>query len=148
MNLSDAKQTTTRRKRRKRVGRGTGSGHGKTSGRGHRGQGARAGQQHHATHIGGGVPFFRRFPKRGFNNPFGTVYAVVNVADLERSFQAGDVVDAAALKRTGLVKRAPQGVKVLGRGDLTKALTVKAQAFSASAREKITAAGGAVETVK
>lgn len=148
MNLTEAKQATTRRKRRKRVGRGRGSGHGKTAGRGHKGTGQRAGRMHHRAHAGGQTPFFRRFPKRGFNNPFGTVFAVVNVGQLEGAFQAGDVVDAAALKREGLVKRAPQGIKVLGHGVLTKPLTVCAAAFSASAREKITAAGGTCQAVQ
>lgn len=145
MNLTDAKQLGGKRRKRKRVGRGTGSGSGKTCGRGHKGSGARAGRKHHATHAGGQVPFFRRFPKRGFNNPFGTRCAVVNLARLEESFQAGETVDALALKRVGLVKRAPDGIKVLGQGTLTKALTVRVQAFSASAREKIVAAGGTAE---
>ena len=147
MDLCEAKKRQSPRKWRKRRGRGPGSGHGKTSGRGHKGSGARAGRMHHATHAGGQVPFFRRFPKRGFFNKFGTVYAVVNVSQLDRAFQAGETVDVLALRRVGLIKKAPQGVKVLGQGDLTKALTVKAAAFSASARDKIAAAGGAAETV-
>jgi len=145
MNLSDAKRLGGKRRRRKRVGRGPGSGVGKTCGRGHKGAGARAGRMHTLTHAGGQVPFFRRFPKRGFNNPFGTRYAVVNVGQLEQAFQAGETVDGLALRRVGLVKRAPQGIKVLAQGTLSKALAVRAQAFSAAAREKIAAAGGTAE---
>ena len=99
MNLTDAKRAGRKRRRRKRVGRGPGSGSGKTCGRGHKGSGARAGRSHTRTHAGGQTPFFRRFPKRGFTNPFGTRYAVVNVGQLGRFFQAGETVDAAALKR-------------------------------------------------
>jgi len=145
MNLRDAKALGGKRRKRKRIGRGTGSGSGKTSGRGHKGSGARAGRLHTRSHAGGQVPFFRRFPKRGFTNPFGTRYVVVNVAQLEQAFQAGDMVDALALKRVGLVKRAPDGIKVLGQGALSKALTVRVTAFSTAAREKITAAGGTAE---
>jgi large subunit ribosomal protein L15 len=147
MNLSDAKGLGRKRRPRKRLGRGRASGSGKTCGRGHKGAGARAGRMHTRTHAGGQVPFFRRFPKRGFTNPFGTRYAVVNVGQLDRAFEAGATVDALALKRVGLVKRAPQGVKVLGQGTLGKALTVRASAFSATAREKIAAAGGTAEAV-
>jgi len=145
MNLGDAKKLGHKRRKRRRVGRGTGSGFGKTCGRGHKGAGARAGRMHHLTHAGGQVPFFRRFPKRGFNNPFGTRYTIINVGQLEQAFEASETVDARALKRVGLVKRAPQGIKVLGQGTLTKALTVRAEAFSATARQKITAAGGTAE---
>jgi large subunit ribosomal protein L15 len=145
MNLTEAKKRVSRRQWRKRRGRGPGSGHGKTSGRGHKGAGARAGRMHHASHAGGQVPYFRRFPKRGFKNPFKITYAVVNVSQLEQAFQAGESVDLLALRRVGLVKKAPQGVKILGQGELTKALTVRAAAFSAGAREKIAAAGGAAE---
>ena len=147
MNLSDAKRLVRRHKPRKRVGRGPGSGHGKTCGRGHKGAGARAGRPHTRSHAGGQVPFFRRFPKRGFNNPFRTRYAIVNVAQLEKAFQPGDIVDELALKRVGLIKKTLDGIKILGQGTLTKPLTVRAHAFSASAREKIIAAGGTAETV-
>ncbi len=147
MDLSEAKAGGGRRRRRKRVGRGRGSGWGKTCGRGHKGAGARAGRMHTRTHAGGQVPYFRRFPKRGFNNPFGTRYAVVNIAQLERAFEAGETVDALALRRVGLLKQARQGVKVLGQGSLSKALKVRAAAFSAAAREKIAAAGGTAEIV-
>ena len=146
MDLSDARRLGKGRRRRKRVGRGPASGHGKTCGRGHKGAGARAGRMHTRSHAGGQVPFFRRFPKRGFNNPFGTRYAVVNVGDLERCFEAGETVDEVSLRRVGLLKGRADGVKVLGQGTLSKALTVRVEAFSAAAREKIVAAGGTAET--
>lgn len=147
MNLGDAKRMGGKRARRRRIGRGPGSGMGKTAGRGSKGAGARAGRLHHRSHAGGQVPFFRRFPKRGFTDIFGTVYAVVNVEALEKAFQAGDEVDLEALRRKGLVKQAPQGVKVLGDGTLSKALTVRVQAASESAKAKIVAAGGTVTVV-
>ena len=130
----------------KRKGRGTGTGNGKTAGRGHKGQKARSGVKH-AGFEGGQMPLARRLPKFGFNNIFATQYAIVNVADLEAAFNAGDVVDTEALKAKGLVKKTLDGVKVLGNGELTKALTVKAAAYSASAKEKIEKAGGKAEVM-
>ena len=130
----------------KRKGRGTGTGNGKTAGRGHKGQKARSGVKH-AGFEGGQMPLARRLPKVGFNNIFATQYAIVNVADLEAAFNAGDVVDTEALKAKGLVKKTLDGVKVLGNGELTKALTVKAAAYSASAKEKIEKAGGKAEVM-
>lgn len=128
----------------KRVGRGHGSGNGKTAGKGHKGQKARAGRGIRAGFEGGQMPLQRRIPKRGFNNIFASQYAIVNLAALN-AFENGDVVDAAALKTKGIVKNELDGIKVLGNGNLTKKLTVKVAAVSASAKEKIEAAGGAVE---
>ena len=130
----------------KRKGRGSATGNGKTAGRGHKGQKARSGVKH-AGFEGGQMPLARRLPKVGFNNIFATQYAIVNVADLEAAFNAGDVVDTEALKAKGLVKKTLDGVKVLGNGELTKALTVKAAAYSASAKEKIEKAGGKAEVM-
>ena len=130
-----------------RKGRGHGSGNGKTAGRGHKGQKARSGGGTRIGFEGGQMPLARRLPKVGFNNIFATQYAIVNVADLEAAFNAGDVVDADALKAKGLVKKTLDGVKVLGNGELTKALTVKAAAYSASAKEKIEKAGGKAEVM-
>ena len=129
-----------------RKGRGIGSGNGKTAGFGSKGQKARSGVKHAGVE-GGQMPLARRLPKVGFNNIFATQYAIVNVADLEAAFEAGDVVDTAALKAKGLVKKTLDGVKVLGNGELTKALTVKAAAYSASAKEKIEKAGGKAEVM-
>ena len=131
----------------KRKGRGTGTGNGKTAGRGHKGQKARSGGKLRIGFEGGQMPLARRLPKVGFNNIFATQYAIVNVADLEAAFEAGAVVDTEALKAKGLVKKTLDGVKVLGNGELTKALTVKAAAYSASAKEKIEKAGGKAEVM-
>ena len=128
----------------KRVGRGHGSGNGKTAGKGHKGQKARAGRGIRAGFEGGQMPLQRRIPKRGFNNIFASQYAIVNLAALN-AFENGDVVDAAALKTKGIVKNELDGIKVLGNGNITKKLTVIVAAVSASAKEKIEAAGGAVE---
>ena len=126
-----------------RKGRGHASGNGKTAGKGHKGQKARSGVKG-AAFEGGQMPLARRVPKRGFNNIFAKEYAIVNVGDLER-FEDGSVVDAQALAAAGLVKKALDGVKVLGQGELTKKLTVNCAAFSASAKEKIEKAGGKAE---
>ena len=130
-----------------RVGRGPGSGNGKTSGRGHKGLKARSGGHVRPGFEGGQMPFHMRSPKRGFNNIFATKYAYVNVGDLNR-FEDGAVVDAAAIVEAGLVKKTLDGIKVLGKGDLTKKLTVNAAAFSASAKQKIEQAGGKTAEVK
>ena len=130
----------------KRIGRGHGSGHGKTAGKGHKGQNARSGGGVRPGFEGGQTTLARRIPKRGFNNIFATEYAVVNVADLDR-FVDGTVVDAELLIASGLIKKELDGVKVLGNGELTKNLTVKATAFSASAKEKIEKAGGKAEVM-
>ncbi len=130
-----------------RKGRGAGSGNGKTAGKGHKGQNARSGGGVRIGFEGGQIPLYRRLPKRGFKNRFATVYTVVNLADLEAKFNNGDVVDLAALKAAGLVKKENDGVKILGQGELTKKLTVKADKYSESAKAKIEAAGGSAEVI-
>ena len=130
----------------KRIGRGHGSGNGKTAGKGHKGQNARSGGGVRPGFEGGQLPMTRRIPKRGFNNIFATKYSVVNVSDLDQ-FVDGTVVDADLLKASGLIKKTNDGVKILGNGELTKNLTVKAAAFSASAKEKIEKAGGKAEVM-
>ena len=130
----------------KRIGRGHGSGNGKTAGKGHKGQNARSGGGVRPGFEGGQMPMTRRIPKRGFNNIFATKYSVVNVSDLDQ-FVDGTVVDADLLKASGLIKKTNDGVKILGNGELTKNLTVKAAAFSASAKEKIETAGGKAEVM-
>ena len=129
-----------------RVGRGPGSGNGKTAGKGHKGQNARSGGGVRPGFEGGQLPLYRRLPKRGFYNQFGKTYAVVNVEALNR-FDNDAVVDTAALLASGIVDSVCDGIKVLGRGELTKKLTVKAAIFSATAKEKIEAAGGTTEVV-
>ena len=130
-----------------RKGRGPGSGNGKTAGKGHKGQNARSGGGVRPGFEGGQLPLYRRLPKRGFHNKFGKSYIVVNLETLNNKFEDGAVVDAAALLSTGVVSALCDGIKVLGRGELTKKLTVKAAVFSASAKEKIEAAGGKTEVV-
>lgn len=130
----------------KRIGRGHGSGNGKTAGKGHKGQNARSGGGVRPGFEGGQMPMTRRIPKRGFNNIFATKYSVVNVSDLDQ-FVDGTVVDADLLKASGLIRKTNDGVKILGNGELTKNLTVKAAAFSASAKEKIEKAGGKAEVM-
>lgn len=133
-------------KETKRKGRGIGSGNGKTAGKGHKGQNARAGGGVRPGFEGGQMPLSRRLPKRGFKNIFATKYAQVNISALDR-FEDGAVVDTEALLSAGIINKALDGVKVLGRGDITKKLTVKAAKFSASAKEKIEAAGGKAEVI-
>ena len=130
----------------KRIGRGHGSGQGKTAGKGHKGQKARSGGSIRPGFEGGQTALARRIPKRGFNNIFATKYAVVNVSDLEK-FVDGTVVDTELLKASGLISKELDGVKVLGNGELTKNLTVKAAKFSAAAKEKIEKAGGKAEVM-
>ena len=134
-------------KARKRIGRGTGSGQGKTAGKGHKGQKARAGRGMRPGFEGGQMPLQRRIPKRGFVNIFRTEMAIVNVSSLEKAFEAGETVTIEALVEKGLVKKVLDGVKVLGNGEITKALTVQANAFSDSAKQKIEAAGGKTEVI-
>lgn len=130
----------------KRIGRGHGSGWGKTAGKGHKGQNARSGGGVKPGFEGGQTRMSMRIPKRGFNNIFRTEYAIVNVSDLER-FNDDVVVDAELLKASGLVKDMKGGIKILGNGELTKKLTVKAAKFSEAAKEKIEKAGGKVEVM-
>jgi large subunit ribosomal protein L15 len=135
-------------KRRTRIGRGPGSGKGKTAGRGHKGAGSRAGfgGSLHPLYEGGQMPYFRRIPKRGFNNAnFRNVFAVINVKVLEANFDNGATVDIQALADKHLVPNDKLPLKILGEGELTKKLTVKAAKYSASAKEKIEKAGGAAE---
>ena len=129
-----------------RKGRGAGSGNGKTAGKGHKGQKARSGGSIRPGFEGGQMPLQRRIPKRGFVNIFATHYVTINVSDLNR-FEDGAVVDAQALIDAGLLKKTLNGVKVLGRGEITKKLTVNVAAFSASAKQKIEAAGGKAEVM-
>ena len=147
MDLSSLTNTPGARKSRKRVGRGMGSGMGKTSTRGHKGQGARKGHKQKLGFEGGQMPLQRRLPKRGFNNIFRKEIVAVNVADLEARFENGAVVDVESLKQVGLVKNSFDGIKILGNGELTKKLTVKVSAFSATAKAKIEAAGGTCEQI-
>ena len=134
-------------KERFRKGRGAGSGNGKTAGKGHKGQNARSGGGVRPGFEGGQLPLYRKLPKRGFNNyRFAKCYSVVNV-NLLNKFNDGDVVDSAALLAMGLIDNVCDGVKILGEGELTKKLTVKAAVFSASAKEKIEAVGGKTEVV-
>ena len=148
MRLNDLRPAEGSTKSRKRVGRGPSSGHGKTSGTGHKGQHARSGGGKRPGFEGGQMPLYRRIPKRGFT-PYGgkTEYAVVNLKSLA-SFDAGSVVDPDGLVKAGLVKNSQRGlVKILGTGDIEHALTVKAHAVSAGARQKIEARGGHVEVL-
>ena len=129
-----------------RKGRGPGSGNGKTAGKGHKGQNARSGGGVRPGFEGGQLPLYRKLPKRGFKNRFAVNYAIVNVADLNK-FDNGAVVDMDALVAAKIVRKPLDGLKVLGNGELTKKLTVKATVFSATAKEKIEAAGGKTEEV-
>ena len=129
-----------------RKGRGPGSGNGKTAGKGHKGQNARSGGGVRPGFEGGQLPLYRKLPKRGFHNKFSTVYSIVNVEALN-AFEDGATVDLTALLEKGIIRKEYDGLKVLGRGEIKKNLTVKAKIFSASAKEKIEAAGGKVEVV-
>ncbi|MCX7425283.1 MAG: 50S ribosomal protein L15 [Planctomycetia bacterium] len=142
MNLNDIHRGIQKFKKRKRVGRGPGSGHGKTSGRGHKGQGQRAGFSVHPTFEGGQMPLVRRIPKRGFHNRWALIVATVNVGDLDGAFDDGAEVTPETLKRKNLAKCRYDVLKVLGDGPLTRKLTISAHRFSKSALEKIRQAGG------
>lgn len=146
MNLHEMKPRPGSRHRTKRLGCGESSGHGKTSGKGHKGQKARSGGSIRLGFEGGQMPLIRRLPKRGFNNAaFKARYAIVNLEDLNQ-FDDGATVDAAALREKNLIRGNFDGIKVLGRGELTRNLTVAADKVSASAREKIEKAGGSVQS--
>ncbi|MGI6324797.1 MAG: 50S ribosomal protein L15 [Bacilli bacterium] len=147
MKLEQLKANAGAIKRSKRVGRGPGSGHGKTSGRGHKGQMARSGGGVRPTFEGGQTPLFRHLPKIGFSNAkFKIRYAVINVGDLEQ-FKEGTIITPELLKEKGILKKQLDGVKVLGDGVLTKKLTVKAHQFSTTAKDKIETVGGKIEVI-
>ncbi|MBI4477490.1 MAG: 50S ribosomal protein L15 [Acidobacteria bacterium] len=146
MDLKDLAPPEGATRNRKRIGRGQGSGSGKTAGRGHKGAQSRSGYKRKRGFEGGQMPLHRRVPKRGFHNPFRVEYAVVNLDTLAERFDAGMVVTPELLVQRGLsVENMP--VKVLGRGDIAKALTIRAHKFSGSAAQKIVAAGGTAETI-
>ena len=146
MRLNTIKPNEGAKSQAHRVGRGVGSGWGKTAGRGHKGQKSRAGGFHKVGFEGGQMPLARRLPKRGFNNIFATKYVTIKVSDLEK-FEAGATVDAQALLDAGIISKTLDGVKVLGNGELTKAVNVKVAAYTASAKEKIEKAGGKAEVI-
>ena len=146
MKLHELSPVEGSKKRSKRIGRGHGSGWGKTAGKGHKGQKARSGGSIRPGFEGGQMPLQRRIPKRGFNNIFAKTIIAVNVAALE-VFEDGAEVNAQALAEKGIVKKACDGIKILGNGSLTKKLTVKVNAFSESAKQKIEAAGGKAEVI-
>jgi len=146
MKLHELKPAEGSRKERNRVGRGIGSGNGKTAGRGHKGQNSRSGGGVRPGFEGGQNPLYRRLPKRGFTNPTRKEYAIVNLETLNR-FEAGTEVTPELLLETGIVSNAKSGIKILGDGQLEKGLTVKANKFSASAKEAIEAAGGKTEVI-
>jgi large subunit ribosomal protein L15 len=141
MIINDVHRGITKNKKRKRVGRGPGSGHGKTSGRGYNGQGSRSGVSKLSIFVGGMTPLVRRIPKRGFHNRFGIDVAVVNVGQLDKVFSAGEEVTLEALAAKNLAKGRFDELKVLGNGELTKKLKISAHQFSKSAEEKIKKAG-------
>lgn len=145
MRLHDLKPNPGAKHRRKRLGCGESSGHGKTSGKGHKGQKARSGGSIRPGFEGGQMPLFRRLPKRGFNNAaFKKLFGVVNLDDLEKRFEAGDAINEKLLRGAGLVRGKLDGIKILGRGELTKAFHIEADAISEAAKEKIEKAGGTI----
>ena len=147
MKLNELRPAEGSVQERYRKGRGPGSGNGKTAGKGHKGQNARSGGGVRPGFEGGQFPIYRQLPKRGFNNTrFATVYATINVSDLNR-FEDGAIVDIQTLLDARVIRKAQDGLKVLGNGEITKKLTVKAAKFSAAAKEKIEAAGGSCEEV-
>lgn len=148
MDLSNLKAPAGANRPTKRLGRGPGSGQGKTAGKGHKGKKARSGKKVDAGFEGGQTPLHRRLPKFGFINPFTKNYTIINLTDLERVFENGDVVDEAACREKRLVRRNLDGIKILGSGELTKKLTIKANKFSKSAVEAIEKAGGSAEVIE
>jgi len=147
MILNDVHRGIKKHRKRKRIGRGPGSGHGKTSGRGHKGQGSRAGHSQHPTFAGGSMPMVRRVPKRGFNNRWADVVVVVNVGQIDAAFAAGEEVTLQTLAAKNLAKGRFDQLKILGDGELTKKLTISAHKFSKSAIEKIEKSGGEMVTL-
>jgi large subunit ribosomal protein L15 len=148
MSLNNLRPPKGAKHPRKRVGRGPGSGHGKTASRGTKGAKSRSGFRFKRGFEGGQMPLHRRVPKRGFHNPFRIEYAVVNLDTLNEVFEAGSAVTPELLRERGLVRTATAPIKVLGRGEVSKALTVRAHKFSGSAAQKIAAAGGATEVIE
>jgi len=142
--LSSLRNIPGSKKNKKRLGRGPSSGHGKTAGKGHKGQNARSGGGVPAYFEGGQMPLIRRLPKRGFNNPFAKEYVVVNLEVLEKKFNDGEEVNIETLKAKKIIKKVKDGVKILGNGEITKKLTFSGVIFSKSAKEKILKAGGTI----
>ncbi|HIT54012.1 MAG TPA: 50S ribosomal protein L15 [Candidatus Fimivicinus intestinavium] len=147
MKLHELSPAAGSKKEVKRIGRGAGSGQGKTAGKGHKGQKARAGRGMRPGFEGGQMPLQRRVPKRGFVNIFGKELSIVNVSALDQAFEDGAVVDIDALIAKGLVKKVLDGVKILGNGEISKKLTVQVNAYSEAAKQKIEAAGGKAEVI-
>jgi large subunit ribosomal protein L15 len=148
MSLNNLRPPKGAKHAKRRVGRGPGSGHGKTASRGHKGAKSRSGHRFKRGFEGGQMPLHRRVPKRGFTNPFRVEYAVVNLDTLAEVFEAGSSVTPELLRERGLVRKTGVRIKVLGRGDITKKLTVQAHKFSGTAAEKIAAAGGVAEVLQ
>jgi large subunit ribosomal protein L15 len=142
MNISDVNRGIKRNKKRKRIGRGIGSGHGKTAGRGHKGAGSRAGTSTRVTFTGGNMPLVQRIPKRGFNNRWALKVAVVNLGQIDEAFEKGEEVNVESLKAKNVARGRFDVLKILGDGELKKKLKISAHRFSESAREKIEKAGG------
>ena len=147
MSLNNLRPPKGMKHPKKRIGRGQGSGNGKTAGRGHKGAQSRSGFKFKRGFEGGQMPLHRRVPKRGFHNPFRVEYEVVNLDTLAEKFEAGAVVTPELLRELGIVSRGKQHVKVLGRGEIDKAMTVRVHKFSGKAAEKIAAAGGTTEAI-
>jgi len=148
MSLNNLRPPKGAKHAKRRVGRGPGSGHGKTASRGHKGAKSRSGHRFKRGFEGGQMPLHRRVPKRGFHNPFRIEYAVVNLDTLAEVFEAGSSVTPELLRERGLVRKTGVRIKVLGRGDISKKLTVQAHKFSGTAAEKIAAAGGVAEVLQ
>ncbi len=144
MRLDEVNRGINKHRRKRRIGRGNASGQGKTAGRGQDGQKSRRGYSRHPGRVGEDLPMIRRIPKRGFNNKFAATVIALNVRDLAAGFDSGEQVTPETLQSKGIVKKRFDEIKILGEGELTKALTVSAHRFSASARQKIEAAGGSV----
>jgi large subunit ribosomal protein L15 len=142
MNISDVNRGIKRNKKRKRIGRGIGSGHGKTAGRGHKGAGSRAGTSTRVTFTGGNMPLVQRIPKRGFNNRWALKVAVVNLGQIDEAFEKGEDVNVETLKAKNVARGRFDVLKILGDGELTKKVKISAHRFSESAKEKIEKAGG------
>ncbi len=147
MKLHELSPAEGSKKEVKRIGRGIGSGQGKTAGKGHKGQKARAGRGMRIGFEGGQMPLQRRLPKRGFTNIFGKEFSIVNLSALEKAFEDGAVITIEALKKAGLVTKTLDGVKILACGDVTKKFTVQVNAYSETAKTKIEAAGGKAEVI-